>query len=327
MDPKIELHVHLEGTVRAPRLLRIGRRNGVSLPADTAEDLAAMMRFRDFNHFMEMWVATTAVLRTPDDFREIVVDYAARGRVLWLRLYRGHLHACPRTGRRLVGRGVRRLLRRCPTGRGRNRRGRAPDARHPAGLSDRGCDHDRGYRGAVPRPWGRRCRAGRARSRVSARAVRARVSSCARDGGLGSVPHAGEVAGTASIRGALDILGATRLRHGIRAVDDTELLHELADRGVVCDVCPISNVRTGAVASLAAHPLPIMRAAGVACSISTDDPAMFDTDLGREYEAASALGTSIADAYAGGLQGALCDDATKARLHTLAPTFPNESAP
>ena len=139
----------------------------------------------------------------------------------------------------------------------------------------------------------------------------------AADAGLGSVPHAGEVAGPASIRGALDALGADRLRHGIRAVEDPALVRELADRGIVCDVCPVSNVRLRAVESLAAHPLPELLAAGVPCSISTDDPAMFATDLSQDYDAAATLGQTAEGAYAAGLQGALCDDATRARLRDL----------
>jgi aminodeoxyfutalosine deaminase len=140
----------------------------------------------------------------------------------------------------------------------------------------------------------------------------------AKDAGLGSVPHAGEVAGIASIRGALDALGADRLRHGIRAVDDMGLMRELADRGIVCDVCPMSNLRTGAVSSLDAHPLPTLLAAGVTCSISTDDPALFDTDLSRDYEAAAAMGCDAETAFRAGIQGALCDDTTRARLQALA---------
>src|SRR4029078_5852150 len=87
----------------------------------------------------------------------------------------------------------------------------------------------------------------------------------AKDRGPGSVPHAGETEGVASIRGALDALGADRLRHGIRAVDDAAVLDELAASGVVCDVCPISNVRTRAVDTLEQHPLPAMLEAGVLC--------------------------------------------------------------
>src|SRR5207302_1295892 len=78
----------------------------------------------------------------------------------------------------------------------------------------------------------------------------------ARDAGLGSVPHAGEVAGPESIRGALETLAPDRIRHGIRAVEDPALVRELADRGIVLDVTPISNIRTGAVRSLEEHPLP-----------------------------------------------------------------------
>ena len=75
--PKIELHVHLEGTVRAGTLLQIAGRNGVPLPADTVEGLAALYEFRDFAHFLEVWLLTTGALRTEEDFRQVVVDYAA----------------------------------------------------------------------------------------------------------------------------------------------------------------------------------------------------------------------------------------------------------
>jgi aminodeoxyfutalosine deaminase len=75
--PKIELHVHLEGTVRADTLLEIARRNDYPLPADTVEGLSALYEFRDFEHFIETWVLTTNALRTRDDFRQVAVDYAA----------------------------------------------------------------------------------------------------------------------------------------------------------------------------------------------------------------------------------------------------------
>lgn len=120
----------------------------------------------------------------------------------------------------------------------------------------------------------------------------------ARDAGLGSVPHAGEVAGPASIRGALDVLHADRLRHGIRASEDPTLVQELA-----------------------AHPLPALVAAGVRCSLSTDDPAMFDTDLEREYAAAGTLGVAPRALYEDGVAGALCDAPTRQRLRDLGAAF------
>jgi aminodeoxyfutalosine deaminase len=120
------------------------------------------------------------------------------------------------------------------------------------------------------------------------------------------------------VRGALDGLAADRIRHGIRSVEDPGLVAELAGRGTVLDVCPLSNLRTGVVRSLEVHPLPQLVAAGVRCSISTDDPAMFDTDLTRDYEAAATLGVSPRAAYEAGLAGALCDDETRARLQRIA---------
>src|SRR5207248_141236 len=144
-----------------------------------------------------------------------------------------------------------------------------------------------------------------------------RSFAIAREGGLASVPHAGEAAGADSVRGALEALGADRIRHGIRAEEDPGLVRELAGRGTVLDVCPLSNLRTGAVRSLEDHPLPRLHAAGVLCSISTDDPAMFDTDLGRDYEAAASLGYSARDAFDAGVAGALCDEETRARLRAI----------
>jgi aminodeoxyfutalosine deaminase len=85
----------------------------------------------------------------------------------------------------------------------------------------------------------------------------------------------------------------------------------------VLDVCPISNLRTRAVASLADHPLPRLAAAGVRCSISTDDPAMFGTDLSRDYETATSFGLDPRSFYEAGLAGALCDEATRERLKRL----------
>jgi aminodeoxyfutalosine deaminase len=94
-------------------------------------------------------------------------------------------------------------------------------------------------------------------------------------------------------------------------------VRELAGRGTVLDVCPISNLRTRAVASLDEHPLPRLVAGGVRCSISTDDPAMFGTDLSTDYDVAAGLGHHPRDAYEAGLAGALCDEATKTRLREI----------
>jgi len=153
----------------------------------------------------------------------------------------------------------------------------------------------------------------------------ARAFAIAREGGLKAAPHAGETAGPASIRSALDDLGADRLRHGVRAVEDTGLLSELAERGVVCDVTPVSNLRTGVVASLEEHPLPTMLAAGVKCSVGSDDPVLMQTSLTQDCEAAVRLGHTPRGMYEHGVAGAFCDERTRARLEAVGATFDWES--
>lgn len=315
--PKIELHVHLEGTVRPAALLEIARRNDVALPVDSVEGLADLYRFRDFAHFIEIWLMTTSALRTADDFRQVVVDYAreasrqgavyiegifspaeaaARG-VPWEKIFEGYCDGA-QEARELYGVEVR-LTPDIP--RGFPLEAAEATARHAVAHRDRGVV-GLGLGGPEaefpPEPY-------------------AGAFALARDGGVASVPHAGEVAGVASIRGALEALGADRIRHGIRAVEDSGLVRELADRGTVLDVCPISNLRTGAVRTLAEHPLPQLVAGGVRCSLSTDDPAMFDTDLDREYETATGLGLLPQDFYEAGVAGALCDEKTRKRLRDL----------
>ena len=319
--PKIELHVHLEGTVRAPTLLEIARRNDYPLPADTVEGLAELYRFRDFRHFIEVWILTTNALQRAEDFRQVVVDYAAEaaahGAVYfegifspaervrrgcdWQEIYEGFCDGAE-AARELHGVEIR-LTPDIPRG------FTMDEARETVEWAAR--FRDRGVVGVglggleaeyPPEPY-------------------AEVFALAKSLGLGSVPHAGEVAGAASVRGALEALGADRLRHGIRAEEDPGLVRELAGRGIVLDVCPLSNLRTGAVPSLAEHPLPRLVAAGVLCSISTDDPAMFDTDLSRDYEAAVSFGLEPRSFYEAGVAGALCDEATRTRLRTVGEAF------
>ncbi|MFC4493022.1 adenosine deaminase [Streptomyces ovatisporus] len=313
-SPKIEMHVHLEGTIRPVTLLEIARRNGEALPADTVDGLEDLYRFTDFRHFIDVWVMTTNCLRTADDFRQVVVDYARQARdhgavyleaifspaerveahgIGWDEIYTGYCEGAVEAQERfgLTVRFTPDLYRGCPV----------ELAEKCATVSVRYRDRGvvglgiGGYELQGPlEPY--------------RRAVR-----IAQDGGLAFVPHAGEAAGAESIREAVE-LGAVRLRHGIRAVDDSLLLAELAERGVVLDVCPTSNLCTGVVERLSAHPLPQLRDAGVLCSISTDDPAMFGTDLDREYELAERLGLPAEDAYAAGVAGALCEEEVLKRL-------------
>jgi aminodeoxyfutalosine deaminase len=298
-------------------LLEVARRNDYPLPADTVEGLAALYRFRDFRHFIEVWVLTTNALQREADFREMVVDYAAQAKEHGAVYLEGIFTPAER-----VRRGVnwQEIFEGVCDG--------AQEARGEHGVEVRLTpDIPRGYsleEAIATVRWAARYR-DRGVVGVGLGGLEAeyppepyeRAFMLAKADGLGSVPHAGEVAGPASVRGALEALGADRLRHGIRAADDDGLVRELAARGTVLDVCPLSNLRTGAVASLETHPLPHLVAAGVRCSISTDDPVMFDTDLTRDYEAACSFGISPRTFYDAGVAGALCDDATRTRLRAV----------
>ncbi len=82
---------------------------------------------------------------------------------------------------------------------------------------------------------------------------------------------------------SIDALGAERIGHGIAAARDPRLMDELVRRDIPLEICPTSNIRTGAVARMEDHPFPVLREAGVRLTVNTDDPGMFDTDLNREY--------------------------------------------
>ena len=315
--PKIELHVHLEGTVRPATLLEIAGRNGVSLPAGTVGELEQIYRFRDFPHFLQVWWMTTGALRTERDFRQVVTDYAAeaashgavylegifspsepatRG-VSYEEVFAGY---CDGAQQAWEEHGVTVAL--------------TPDIVRgfPAEAASQTVAHSiaHAHRGIVG------VGLGGSESEYPPQLYQ-EVFRLVKEAGLGSVPHAGEADDAASVRSAIEVLGADRIRHGIRAADDPGLMRELAARGIVLDVCPTSNLRTGVVASLVEHPLPALLAAGVACTVNTDDPAMFGTDLETEFATAAAIGGTAEQAYQAGLAGALCDDATRARLRDI----------
>jgi aminodeoxyfutalosine deaminase len=319
--PKIELHVHLEATVRPETLLEIAHRNGYSLPAQTVEGIRELYRYRDFDHFIEVWILTTNALRCAEDFRSVVVDYAEEAARHGAVYVEGIFSPIERTWRGVDWDEIF-------TGYGDG----AQEARELHGVEvrltpdiTRGAEPEDGVelvgyaakyrdRGIVGVGLGGEEALHPPEKFVDAFAL-------VREEGLGSVPHAGEVVGPASIWGAIDALHADRVRHGIRAVEDAVLLRELADREIVLDVTPLSNVRTGVVKSLEDHPLPELVATGIPCSLSTDDPEMFDTDLTREYAAACSLGLHPKTFFEAGVRGALCDAETRDRLRAIGAAF------
>jgi len=319
--PKIELHVHLEGTVRAQTLLDIARRNDYALPADTVEGLQDLYRFTDFRHFIEVWVLTTNALKKEADYRQMVLDYAREAAAHGAVYLEGIFSPAERVRHGCTWEDV---FEGVTTG--------AQQAKEELGIEIRLTpDIARGFTQDEARATVEWCAKYMDRGVVGVGLggleaeyppeLYEDVFAYAKSLGLGSVPHAGEVAGAASVKGALENLQADRLRHGIRIEEDPGLVAEAKARGTVLDVCPLSNLRTGAVKSLETHPLPRLVAAGVRCSISTDDPAMFDTDLTRDYDAATSFGLDPRTFYEAGLAGALCDDETKARLEAIGQSY------
>ena len=288
--PRAELHVHLEGTVRPAVLLQIARRNGQRLPADTVEGLRDLYAFTDFDHFMDVWKLTTNCLQTAEDFRQITLDYAGQAashgaryveaifspaeRVMlgvpFDELFEGY---CRGAEEAFAAHGVMMRL--------------TPDIfwsvdAELAEETARWCVEyaDRGIVGlgiGGNEHWDHP-------------ATYARAFAIARDGGLAAVPHAGEISGPDRMVDVIEHLRPSRIRHGIAAARDAELLARLVDEGIGLDVCPTSNVRTGAVKTVDQVPLETLVDAGVAVSINSDDPAMFGTDLGVEYAIANARG-------------------------------------
>jgi aminodeoxyfutalosine deaminase len=319
--PKIELHVHVEQAVDAATLLAIARRNDVALPASTVEGLAELMRFRDLASFIEVARSTMGAFCTARDFADAVAEYARRAHeqgavYLEVSLSPG-VHA-----RRGVA--VEEALSGACEGAERAGSEHGIEVRITPDIS-RDMDLDGAWE--IERQAARHrdqgvIGIGIAGPEVGHPSPRfAPVFAAARADGLASLPHAGEAEGAAAVWETLEALDPIRLRHGVRAAEDPALLRELADRGIVCDVCLYSNLRLGLVDSIAEHPLPQLLAAGVPCTVNTDDPTFFDCDLTAEHAAALSLGATPRSLFEAGLHGARCDAETRERLAAMLGEF------
>jgi len=286
--PKVELHVHLEGTISALTAAGLARARGEDpqqvLVLDPASDPDAPLYphpFRDFLHFVDTFVASSAQVRGPGDLTTVATAFASaqaeqgvrwseatftavmmeqRGwepEAMWEALAAGFA-AVPATQ---VG-----LVLDSPRDLGVDAARRSVElARHAlgAGLPVVALGLT-GVEGAVPV------------------AEFAFLRDAADELGIGLVPHAGEMGGPDVVRDSLDLLRPDRIGHGIATVADPALLARVADEGVVLEVCPTSNVTLGLVASLEEHPVRALRDAGVAITINSDDPPFFATTLTDE---------------------------------------------
>lgn len=282
---KAELHVHLEGSVEPASMLVLAERHGIEPPAPDVDGIRRWLRFDGFPSFLERYFWVCSLLQTADDFADIAQAYLRTAHEQgvvhvefhvsssyhiiergsdWSEVLAGVVRGCEMAEEEL---GISSLL--IPDlspHLGADAAQRALDVvlsePHPrvvalglGGPSDNWLEEDFGA--AFRR---------------------------AREAGLRSVSHASEHGPAWETRHALDEFRAERIQHGIRAMDDPEVVAMLVDQGIACDVCPGSNLALAAVPSLDEHPLPAMLDAGITVTLGSDDPPLFHTNLLAEYE-------------------------------------------
>jgi aminodeoxyfutalosine deaminase len=288
--PKVELHVHHVGSASPRIVAELAARHAgrTPVPADPAA-LADYFAFRDFAHFVEIYLSVVDLIRDPEDVRLLTYEIArelARQQVRYAELTvtpYSHVKrgiaapafcAAIEDARREAERELGVRLRWCFDIPGEAGLPAAEETlrialdERPDGLVSFGLG---GPEVGVPR------------ARFKPYFDKARAA------GLHSVPHAGETTGPSTIWDAVRELGAERIGHGIAAARDPELMSHLVSHGIALEVCPTSNVRTRAVESIEAHPLRRLVDAGVTVTINSDDPPMFGTTLDNEYLVAARL--------------------------------------
>jgi adenosine deaminase len=310
--PQAELHVHLEGTAPPELVRRLAVRNGVDLPAGMLDEHGAF-HYTDFLHFLRTYDLAASVIRTAEDYRDITYEYlrdCAAGGAIYVELTASPDHA------REIG---------------------LSDDEHLGGIAQ-GIDDARehGIEGRILLSAVRNFGVDNALAAARHAAERphpyvvgfsmagdeagfpagdfAQAFAIAADAGLGCTVHAGEWAGPTSVRAALG-LPVTRIDHGVRAIEDPELVREIADRGIVLNTCPTSNVVLGIYDDYDSHPLPTLRAEGVRVTLGSDDPPYFGATLAGEYAVcAERLGMSdqdLREISRTAIDAAFCDDGLK----------------
>jgi adenosine deaminase len=296
--PKVELHVHLEGAIQPQTLLELAQRHKRThtLPGRSEQSLRRWFRFTDFPHFIEVYTTISDLLRTPDDFALITVAFGeemARQNIRY-----AEATFTPYTHTHLLDKGltIQDIFKGLDQGRETVRRKHGIEiawvfdiARNfsfactknlyydpqPAEITLEyalaGREHGvigfglgGNEAGAPPGPF----------AHAFEQAIRH---------SLHSVPHAGELAGPSSVWGAIHSLGAQRIGHGVRAIEDPLLLAYLRQHRIPLEVNMTSNLRLHVYKNLGHHPFPHLDRMGLVVTINSDDPPLFNTDLTHEY--------------------------------------------
>jgi adenosine deaminase len=313
---KAELHVHLEGTAPPELVTRIAARNGVDLP-ERLLGTDGRFRYTDFLDFLATYELAASVIRTGEDYRDITYEYlcsCARGGAIYVELTASPDHATD------VGLSHEEHLEGIAQG--------IDDARRDTGIEGRiliSAVRNYGVERAVraarhaaahPHPYVIGFSMAGDEAGFPAHDF-AEAFQIAAGAGLGCTIHAGEWAGPESVRAALE-LPITRIAHGVRAIEDRDLVYELEARGIVLECCPTSNVVLGVYPSYEEHPLPALRDAGVKVTLGSDDPPYFGATIQGEYGVCAArFGFSdddLRDITRTALDAAFCDEDLRGEL-------------
>jgi adenosine deaminase len=284
MLPTAELHVHIEGTLEPELVARLARRNAVALPSTNPDELRAEYQFAGLQSFLDLHYRNVGVLCTEADFHELAAAYLARAASAGVRraeiFFDPQQHVSHGVPLAAMFAGLSSALAEGQAAHGISAdlimcflRDRGPEeamATLRAALPHRqhfiGVGLDSTEIGYPPGPF-------------------RDVFAAAAAEGLHRVAHAGEEAGPDYVWQALDVLGAERIDHGIRAMEDADLISRLRDDQVPLTVCPLSNVALHVVASLADHVLPKMLAEGLKATVNSDDPAYFGGYIDANFAA------------------------------------------
>jgi adenosine deaminase len=280
--PKAELHIHIEGSLEPEMVFEQANRNRVDLPFESIESLRAAYEFTDLQSFLDIYYQAAAALRTTQDFYELMSAYLDRAAADGVR--RAEIFFDPQThtergiGFEVFMPGFRQAIEDAE-----RRNTISADLimcflRHLGGEAALATMRD-----AEPH-LERVIGVGLDSSEVGfPPELYSDAFDLARDLGLHSVAHGGEEGPPSYVSGALDVLGAERIDHGIRSLEDPDLVRRLAAEQIPLTVCPFSNVALRVVKDLADHPLPRMLEAGLNISINSDDPAYFGGYVGDNY--------------------------------------------
>lgn len=314
--PKAELHVHIEGTLEPIAMFTMAERNGLYLPFEDVDALAAAYSFTDLQSFLDIYYQGATVLQTPQDFYELMSTYLDRASKDGVR--RAEIFFDPQTHtERGVGYGVFMEGFRAAIEEARDRGVSAAlilcflrhlsgaDAMTTVAAAEPYLDGviavglDSSELGNPPEPF-------------------LEAFEMARSLGLRCVAHAGEEGPPEYVESALDVLGVERIDHGVRSLESPDLVERLARDQIPLTVCPLSNVALKVVERFEDHPIPAMIDAGLMVSVNSDDPAYFGGYIGDNYEGLVAsldFGTDqLAQIARNSIKSSFLDDGARAEL-------------